>query len=131
MKVSGLFPSNYLRAADLNGQDVTVVVDKITVEDIGDDTKPVVYFRGKKKGLVLNKTNASNIAIAYGDDTEDWVGQEIILYPTLVDFQGRSVEAIRVKLSRKKRSRPPTQNNELHDDQPTRQEGDMDDEIPF
>jgi len=130
MKVSVLFPSNYLRAADLNGQDVTVTIDKISHEDIGDDNKPVVYFRGKKKGLVLNKTNANNIAIACGDDTEDWIGQEITLYPTVVDFQGRSVEAIRVRLARKKRARP-VQNNDIQDSQPTRQEGDMDDEIPF
>jgi len=131
MKVSGIFPSNYLRAADLNDRNVTVVMDKIVVEDIGDDVKPVVYFRGKKKGLVLNKTNANNISVAYGDETDDWIGQEIILYPTIVDYQGRSVEAIRVKVARKSRPRPSVQNNDLHDDQPTRQEGDMDDEIPF
>jgi hypothetical protein len=39
----------------------------------------VVYFQGKQKGLVTNKTNANNIAALYGDDTDDWIGQKIML----------------------------------------------------
>ena len=47
--------------------------------------------------MVMNKTNASNIANVYGDDTADWRDQEIVLFSAMVDFQGKSVEAIRVR----------------------------------
>src|SRR3990167_4125077 len=98
MKISTAFPSKWLKAADLQGSTPHVIIASIRMEDIGDDDqKPVLYFQGKTKGLVLNKTNATNITLAYGDDTDAWIGQEIVLFTAWVDFQGRSVEAIRVR----------------------------------
>lgn len=96
MNIDKCFPSNYLKASDLQGRNVPVTIEKVVMEDIGSDHKPVVYFTGKEKGLVLNKTNSNNISVVYGPETENWVNQQIILYPTIVDFQGRSVDAIRV-----------------------------------
>ena len=98
MNIQEAFPSKYIKAADLQDQNVRVIMDHIQFEDIGDgDQKPVLYFRGKDKGMVVNKTNANNISMVYGDETDDWTGKEIILYPTMVDYQGRSVPAIRVR----------------------------------
>ena len=98
MRISGAFPGNYLKAADLQSQDVKVVMDRIVIEEIGGEHKPVIYFQGHERGLVCNKTNANNIAMAYGDETDDWIGKEVILYTAMVDYQGRSVEAIRVRV---------------------------------
>jgi len=97
MDINGVFPSKYLKAADLQGRDVQVVMANVRIEDIGDGDKPVLYFQGKEKGLVLNKTNANNIAILYGSETNNWIGKPVTLYSAWVDFQGRSVEAIRVR----------------------------------
>ena len=100
MRVSEAFPSDYLKAADLRDRTIMVVIDRVEMKDIGDDHKPVVYFQGKERGLVLNKTNANNIALAHGDDMDDWVGKEIVLFPAMVDFQGKTVQAIRVRAPR-------------------------------
>ena len=97
VSINEMYPSKYLKAADLQGRNIVVTISLVEIEKIGDDNKPVIYFLGKTKGAVLNKTNASNIAILYGDETEDWVGKEIVLFPAMVDFQGRTVEAIRVR----------------------------------
>lgn len=97
MDINGAFPSNYLKAADLQKREVKVTMSHIAMEDVGSDHKPVLYFVGKERGLVLNKTNSMNIASAYGGETDHWTGKPVILYPTWVDFQGRSVEAIRVR----------------------------------
>lgn len=97
MRISAAFPGQYLKAADLEGRQVTVSIDHVKMEDIGGDTKPVVYFIGKERGLVLNKTNANNIGFLYGDETDDWHGKQITMYEAMVDFQGRSTAAIRVK----------------------------------
>src|SRR5262245_20329528 len=102
MKISSAFPSTYLKAADLQDRNITVTIDRVEMEDIGSDHKPVIYFQGKEKGLVLNRTNSNNIAAVYGDETADWAGKEITLYPTIVDFQGRSVDAIRVRAPQKR-----------------------------
>lgn len=129
MRVSSAFPSQYLRAADLQERAVRVTMNHITMEDIGSDNKPVLYFTGKEKGLVLNKTNANNIANVYGDETDGWAGKEIELFPTIVDFQGKSVDAIRVRVPRAKpaaaTTAAPASRAEGANNPP------LDDEIPF
>ena len=101
MRISAAFPSEYLKAADLQGHNALVVIERVEMRDVGDDTKPVVFFQGKTKGVVLNKTNAGNIAILYGDDTDEWIGKEVVLYTDIVDFQGKPTEAIRVRSPKK------------------------------
>jgi hypothetical protein len=98
MRISEAFPSKYLKASDLMDRPVTVVMERMTIEDVGDDTKPIIYFVGKAKGLALNKTNATKVALVYGDETDHWMGRELILYPTEVDYKGTQVDAIRVKV---------------------------------
>ena len=106
MKVSEIFRSNYLRAADLNGKDVDYKVERVEWKELGNDEKAVVYFRNNERGLVLNKTNAATIADSYGDDMDDWVGKSIILFPTRVDFQGQMRDAIRVRISKQDLNQP-------------------------
>ena len=108
--INDAFPSNYIKASDLkNGQPV-VVIDRIAFEPVGQkkEMKPILYFEGKEKGLVLNKTNAKNITGLVGSaETEDWIGFSIRLYATNVEFQGDTVEAIRVKAAPVGSRRPP------------------------
>jgi len=105
MKMSEEFPSKYLKAADLQGREVRVTMANVEREKIGDDTKPVLYFKGKDKGVVLNKTNAGTISDAYGDDTEDWYDQPLILFSVMVDFQGKVAPAIRCRVPTAKDNR--------------------------
>jgi arabinogalactan endo-1,4-beta-galactosidase len=134
MRVSDAFPSEYLRAADLQGRQIKVVISHVEMRDVGDDHKPAVFFQGKDKGCILNKTNANNIAAAYGDDTEDWTGKEVVLYEAMVDFQGRSVPAIRIRppnaRERAPQAKPVTQLKPVQTENPA-PGADMDDDIPF
>lgn len=97
MNVNEAFPSDYLKAADLQGREVPVIINQVQMETIGSDHKPVLYFMGKQKGIVLNKTNSMNIASVYGPETEAWTGKPLILFAAWVDYQGKSVQAIRVR----------------------------------
>ena len=100
MKVSEAFPSNFLKVDDLQNRRVRLTIESVAIEEVGGDSKPVVHFRGKDRGLVLNKTNAAMIEeITRTDEMDDWPGTEIILYPARVDFQGRRVPAIRIDCS--------------------------------
>jgi hypothetical protein len=97
VNINTAFPSSYLKAADLQGRRAPVTVDRVAMEDIGGEHKPVLFFQGKDRGLVLNKTNAAMIAeIAGSEETDEWKGVRIVLYPTKTDFQGKRVDAIRV-----------------------------------
>jgi len=109
VRVELLFPSKYLKEADLEGRRVRLVVDKVQVDELQmagglKSKKPVVYFRNPKtdepieKMLVMNKTNAMAIASVYGPDTDAWIGRPIVLKPAKDRFQGKMVECIRIDL---------------------------------
>lgn len=96
-KVQEAFPSKYLSANDLNGRRVAVEIESAGFETIGNERKLIVFFAGKDKGLVLNKTNAMMITSLLGsDDTDDWTGKRIILRPDMTTFQGKPVQCVRV-----------------------------------
>lgn len=100
MRVSDLFPSKFVSAADLKGRPATVTIERLRLEEIGPqrDTKPVLYFREAKKGLVANQTNCETIArIAGTDETESWRGVRVELYPAMTEFRGQQVPCIRVR----------------------------------
>lgn len=97
MLISRAFPSAYIKAEDLQDRQHTMVMDHVAIEELGDDTKPVLYFQGAKKGLALNVTNAKTIASIYGDETDDWTGKELIIFPATTDFRGKETPCIRVK----------------------------------
>jgi len=103
MKIGEAFPSSFLKVDDLQGRDVTVTIASVELETIGKDDKEqklVLGLLGKTKKLVCNKTNAKTIAGLHGEETDEWVGKQIILSPREVEFQGKMVMAIRVSLKR-------------------------------
>ncbi len=100
MNIHDAFPSNYIKASDLGTNQPVVTIDRVEREQVGKakDNKAVLYFEGKTKGLVLNKTNANKIIELTGSAvTEEWNGQRIRLYATTTEFGGETVECIRVK----------------------------------
>jgi hypothetical protein len=101
MKMSDLFPSKYVKAADLNGKHITLTIKELRVEEMGHgsekERKAVIYFERATKGLVLNRTNAMIIASLYGDESDDWRGCRITIYPTKVRAFGSMQDAIRVR----------------------------------
>lgn len=99
--IKEMFPSKYLKAEDIGNREVRVTIRKVVSETIkgkdGSEDRHVVYFDGKKKGLILNKTNGKAIAaIAKKPNSKDWSGVDIVLYTTMVSFESDNVLAIRV-----------------------------------
>jgi hypothetical protein len=110
MKLSDAFPSNFLKAEDLQGKSVVVVINEIEFDTIGKDSKEgkklILSFKGKEKKMVCNKTNAKTLEKLYGDDTDDWIGRPIKLVSREVEFQGDVVWALRVSLEKPSLSTP-------------------------
>lgn len=92
-------PPEHIAAIDLNGKEATVTIEKVVAEKIGQkkQKKPVLFFVGKKRGMVLNKTNCKVLAAMYGRDTEDWKGKAITIFPTMTEMAGESVPCLRIK----------------------------------
>jgi hypothetical protein len=98
LTLDSLYPSNFLKGSDLQGKTVNAKIREVKIEELGRDRerKPVMYFHGTDKGLVMNKTNATMIGNHYGQRIADWFGKDITLFATWVDFAGKSTLAIRV-----------------------------------
>jgi hypothetical protein len=97
-----LYPSRYLKAADLRGQDVTVTIESIEPRhelkgSRGSEYKPVFRLAKTDKLLVCNKTNATIIAALYGRHPREWVGKRITLYSADVRVGPDVKPAIRVR----------------------------------
>ena len=115
--VNDAFPSTYLRADDLNNRTAKLKMEKVVFEEIGQDKdqKPVLYFVDTKKGLVLNKTNATTIGAVYGQELEGWTGKEIELFSQMVPFQGQTVPAIRVRAAAEEPAPPRPKRDDFDD----------------
>lgn len=103
MNINASFPSRYLKAANIPQENpVTVRIDRVEQEDVGEkgkkELKPVLYFIGKEKGMVLNKTNAKTLTNAYGEETDDWHGKAITIISTETEYAGDMVPCLRLRL---------------------------------
>ena len=151
--------SKYLKAADLDKEKkfrIKSATDEVV--GMGDDKehKLILWFTNDEHGLVMNRTNIRVLREAFGDTVDSWAGKIIIVYPTSVDFRGKLVPALRVRIpspkqsvgarARRSRHRPETGlplqrlhrrsgnapvDPELADEPKKPLSAEMDDEIPF
>lgn len=82
------YRGNFIAAEDLIGREVECEIERVAApnevmcEDGRPVDKPVIYFAGKTKGLILNKTNAKRIILKHRADPRDlrkWVGIKVVL----------------------------------------------------
>ena len=101
MNIDSAYPSKFLKSADIpKGQKTRFTIAYVDVEDVSGEgeNKPVLYFSERQQGLVLNKTNAATIKLTYGEETDDWRDKPLFLFRTMTQFQGKSVECLRVEV---------------------------------
>jgi hypothetical protein len=133
VEFDNLYGSRFLTAGDLKAP-VTARIEKIEVETFTRDgqrsrPKAVVYFEGTSRPVVLNQTNATSLARAFGKDFTAWIGRDVEVRPETTTYGGKIVPALRLypapptKIGAKP---PPTQ-----DEQKPRLEDAMSDKIPW
>jgi hypothetical protein len=102
MKRDDVFPSKYLKASDLNGAPIVVKISRVTFETLKnpegkEQQKTVLAFAGAAKTLPLNMVNWDSTAAVCGDDTDEWPGKKIELYPTTTLMAGKTVDCVRIR----------------------------------
>jgi len=99
-RLDDIYESKWMRASDLRGKAVTYTIARVEAGMVGqgDDAKKqlIATFEEHDKPLGLNKTNAGAIGDVYGDETDDWYGRKVVLFPTQVTYNNQMVDAIRV-----------------------------------
>ena len=95
-KRDDVFPSKYLKSADLNGDPLAVTIVSAPLETLKnpegkEQTKTVLYFRGTKKLLPFNLTNWDAVADVTGESDSDGLGRlhNIELYPAKTRWGAR------------------------------------------
>lgn len=81
-----LFPGRFIKAGEMDGKSVTLTIadvylDHIEGEDGREKPQAVVAFRETKREWALNRTNGICLRALFGDQTDDWVGRRVTLYP--------------------------------------------------
>lgn len=90
--------SDFLKADDIGQNFWTATISSVDMKNFDDGSRKLfILFHELDKGLVLNKTNADMIGDLYGKDTDGWHGKQVMLFTAPVDYQGKKVNAIRVR----------------------------------
>ena len=90
--IDSFFSSKYLRADDLNGQDVTLTIKAVTGVTYTDGTEqPLIHWQEPGvKPFGCNTTNKNTIIALLGvRDTDELPGKQVTLYPSTVDTAGQ------------------------------------------
>lgn len=130
-KISEMIESKYLKQSDFPDPLIVTVskIGKINIAKEGDapEHKWAVRFKEFPKPMLLNSTNIKLLEKACGsDDTDDWVGKEVICYTDeSVSFGGQVVGGLRIR----KQESAPTRKATISDS--SQGLADMDDDIPF
>jgi hypothetical protein len=99
-----MFESKYIGAWSLQGRDVTVTIARIVAAEIVGEggmksKKPLVYFVGKEKPLILNKTMLKSLFDLHATfSARDLVGKRVTLYATKCQgARGGEVDCVRIR----------------------------------
>jgi hypothetical protein len=104
MKLSDHRGGATLKCADLGQKEHLVQIESIREEEVGEERerKLVARFEGKSKGLVLNDTNLETIEAAFGPNSDDAIGGQVVAFVDPdVRYGGKRVGGIRLKLPKK------------------------------
>jgi len=94
----------YLKAAHLPaGKIVPATVDRIEFQTVHprpgqEEIKPVMYFQGKQKGLILTNTNQDFLRSQFGDEITASYGKPITLQAVHKTIAGRGCDTIIIGL---------------------------------
>lgn len=104
MKISEMFPKRYATGDDLHGKTLTLTIASIRAEKMRPQAhapemeKWVLYFKEAKRGIVLNRTLAHQIAeILHSQETNDWIDKQITIFPQTINVGGKKVTTIKAR----------------------------------
>ena len=134
MKMSEYAGSSYIKLDDVRDHSRREVIADIR---IGSYDRPEVTFESGAK-FSLNKTNVRLLIQALGDDSRDWPGAEIELYPGQtrnMDGEMQDSVLVRMPASAAKTAPTPENTDPISSGPPKKSNGganaDMNDDIPF
>ena len=86
-----MYGSKYFSVPDLKGQRPRRTIGKVEVAELKEKDgstkrKRILYLEGEDKPLVLNKTNAVKLAMAFGKESSEWTNARVELYSEMTSL---------------------------------------------
>jgi hypothetical protein len=86
-----MYGSKYFSVPDLKGQRPRRTIGKVEVAELKEKDgstkrKRILYLEGEDKPLVLNKTNAVKLAMAFGKESSEWINARVELYSEMTSL---------------------------------------------
>jgi len=104
VKINEMFPRKFVSGDDLNGKSYVVTIEEVRQEQLRiagaakEETRYVLYLLNTRKGIILSRTLAEQIADIVGRaDTADWPRHKIVIYPVPMLVAGKKRVAIRAR----------------------------------
>jgi hypothetical protein len=98
MRSKDAFPTKFLRSSDAKTKPIIAIISYLEMELVGQGQdrkeKPVLHLEGVKP-MVLNRTNFETLEEAFGD-SDDWPGHKIKIKCARTQFEGKSVDGLRI-----------------------------------
>jgi hypothetical protein len=132
MDVSGYLDSGFLKVEHIQATGPRRCV--VAAVKPGKFERPDMEFQDGSM-LSLNATNMKILAVAYGVESDDWIGKEVELFIGKTEFQGQPRDSVLIKpispvIPASERKKPTPRPAGVVGGIGGRR-GDMDDEIPF
>lgn len=94
----------YIKPAHLQGAIVPVTIDHIEFRKLHprpgvEETKPVAFFAGKKKSLILTATNQDYLQKTFGDDITASYGKPVTIHAVTKRVAGKDIETIIIRVA--------------------------------
>lgn len=101
MKFHEMYPKDRIYAADFGGKPVTLTIKAVEMKALGEGAKqktlPVWHFEETTKTFPAVKTNGVCARAMFGDESDEWVGHKITLYPA-EDTSGMSDDGLCIRV---------------------------------
>jgi hypothetical protein len=89
----------YLKPAHLAGKTIQATIERIEFRTLHprpgvEEIKPVLYFAGKNKSLILTSTNQTWLRSTYGDEITASYNHVVTLHAVTKHIAGRDIDTI-------------------------------------
>jgi hypothetical protein len=103
MDARGYFQSKgtYMNASHVADGELNLTIGNVEKETMprGDkEEKIVIYFQEHDRGLPLNKTNGDTVMVAFGANTDDWIGGKVTAYKIKTKFDDEERDGVRIRV---------------------------------
>lgn len=103
VNVKKFVSAKYLSSKNLgNNVGKTCFIDAAYSDIVNDEDKLLLRLSGIENPLVLNQTNLSILIAAYGDDTDKWLGNGVVINLVKVSYNGQMVDGIQLSPTKAK-----------------------------